>query len=690
MSRILFILLAIVGIILAALIVAPGLIPAATYKERIETAATSALGRQVTIGDDISIRIFPQTSFKANNLAIANAEGFEGETLARVANADIGVKLFPLFSGAVIIDRFVLIEPEITLARKANGDVNWNLTTNDTVEELPADDTPQDSGSSVRDISLGDVRIVDGKATFTDGAAKKTYALDDIDIAVRLTSLNEPLEVDGNLVFQNAPANIDLVLTTLDKVMKGETADLKMDLKLGDTQIGVDLDITNGEALRYVGPVNFNAPDLPAFAALAGTELADAPGFDRLSFEGDVDGGPTAIRVANAMIGFDEIEAQGALDLNWSGARPKAGGVLSTDLLDLRPYMPPPAQSAEGFPEWSNAPMDLTALRNVDADFDISTDQILLNDLKIDESRLKLAIENGRMTADIPELSMYGGQGSGRIVVNARGQTPSFAGNFDMGAVQAQPMTLDLMKHDNLLGLGSFKLDFTASGASQAAIMSSIDGSGGFDLADGALKGVNIQKITQAAASLTQGGINPAALANAVATARGPREETDFSEFLSNFSIENGLINAPTISLTGPYLTMDGRGQINLAAQTIDLRLAPKAATSADGQTGRSIAVPVRVGGTFAKPTIGVDGEALAKAFLQNNLGGFLGGGAAATPEDAARNAIQGILGGGKSSEKDGEKTDASAEEELLNQGLNALFGRKKSKEDEKVDNDKD
>ena len=228
--------------------------------------------------------------------------------------------------------------------------------------------------------------------------------------------------------------------------------------------------------------------------------------------------------------------------------------------------------------------------------------------------------------------------------------------------------------------------------------MSSIDGAGGFDLSDGALKGVNIAKIALAANSLRTGGVNPAALANAVATARGPREETDFATFLSNFSITNGLVNAPTISMTGPYLTMNGAGQINLAAQTIDLRLAPRATTTADGAEGQAIAVPVRIGGTFAKPSIGIDGEALAKAALQETLGGFLGGAdAPASPEEALREGLSGLFGSGEedpapadgagetseTSDPDAEE-ELTTEEQLIRDGIGAIFGtRKKEPADE-------
>lgn len=700
MGRLLFFIVAAIAVLLAVVAVAPGVIPVAAYKDRIETAASEAVGRDVTIGDELSFRVFPRTAFRVSNLTIANEAGFEGDHLARVAEADIGVKLMPfIFARSVEVDQFVLTEPDIILARNANGDVNWNLAGG-----APADTGNAGGGTQYRDIRLGDVRIVDGGARFIDATANKRYTAEDIDVRIILTGLSEPLEVNGAMIFQGAPSSVDIVLASLADLMNEEPSNLKLDVKIGDTSAGADLTVETGDAIRYSGPVQLDAPDLPALAALTGTEIANAPGFDKLAFSGDIDGGAQSFRLSNAQIDFDDIAAQGAMTLEWTGERPKASGVLSTEELDLRQYMPPPSQSAEGFPEWSEAPMDLTGLRNIDADFDISTNSILLNDLKFGESRLKLTVLNGRMTADIPELAMYGGQGSGRLVVNARGATPSFSGNFDMGAVQAEPLSLDLLKHDNLLGLGAFTFDFTANGASQAAIMSSLDGSGGFDIADGLIKGVNLSKIARAAAQLQQ-GFNPAALQSLVATARGPNETTDFSEFLSEFTITDGLLNAPTISMTSQYLAMTGQGSINLPAQTIDLRLSPRATASLnDGETARSISMPVRVGGTFSQPSIGVDGEALTRLLAGSVLQQVLGGsrpsdnaeGAEGEPADPSpRGLIEGILGGGRNNDNDDpnseqsadSESNASVEETLANDALNALFGRKPVQaEDEPAD----
>lgn len=666
MKRLAFILVAAVAVVIAILLIAPWVIPVSAYKGRIETAASEAMGREVTIGDNLSFRIFPRTAFHVEDLVIANAEGFEGEHLARVGEADIGVGLIPLIGGSVEVDRFVLTEPDINLARAADGRVNWNLARADE----PAAEGETAGGREVRDVRLGDVRIIDGRAHYADEAAGKTYTAEDIDLNVVLKSFKEPLEAGGTMIFQGQPATVDLVLTTLENVMRGEASNLKLDTQIGETQAGADLTIETGETLRYTGPVDLNAPDLPAFAALVGTELADAPGFDRLALSGDVDGGETSLRLSNAQVGFDEIEAEGALNLDWSGPRPKAGGVLSTDELDLRPYMPAPASDAQGFPAWSEETMDFSSLRNIDADFDISTNAIFLNDLELGESRLKLRIDNGRMTADIPELAMYGGQGSGQIVVNARGATPSVSGNFDMSAVEAQPLSIDLLRHDKLLGLGSLNLSFTASGASQAAIMSSLDGEGGFDIADGAIRGVNLPKIARAIGSLRE-GFNPAALQSAVATAMGPREETDFSEFLSDFKITDGLVNAPTITLNGPFVTMSGQGSVNLPRQTIDLRLAPRATTTAQGEGGQAITIPLRVGGTFSQPTISVDAESLIRGGAERTLRDLFEG--ARKKDEAPAEGEEG------EAPPEGEaEEEPGLEESLINEGLGAIFGRKK------------
>ncbi len=224
--------------------------------------------------------------------------------------------------------------------------------------------------------------------------------------------------------------------------------------------------------------------------------------------------------------------------------------------------------------------------------------------------------------------------------------------------------------------------------------MRTIDGSGGFDLADGALKGLNIAAMARAAAELTE-GVNLTALQSAVAQARGPAQQTDFSEFLSDFSIADGLVSAPTIKLSGPYLNMTGKGTVNLAEQTINISLSPRATTTIDGEGGRAFSAPMKVGGTFAKPTIGIDVEALARSGLQRTLQNVLTKDADGQEEEngekaPAQKILEGILGGQqkKTDEQSEDEANAepSTEDVLIKEGLGLLFGKKDEPEEEETE----
>ncbi len=647
---------------------APMLVPASVYKARIETAATDALGRKVTIGDNMSFRLFPQAAFHVENLTIANEAGFTAPHLAAIEEANIGVKILPLISKKVEISRFVLIRPTINLEQTKSGRVNWNLASAD----APQSQTTAPSGEiPLRELSLGDVRIVDGSASFKD-AASKGFTASAINLKARLSNLNAPFTLKGDMVFQGAPTQADLIITTPAGILRQKGANIKADLKIDQAALGADLTLEEGAELAYQGDVAIDAPDLPALAALMNMPLEDAPGFDNLLFKGAVNGNGSNAKIALKEFAFDATKAEGDLNIDWSGAKPYATGNLATDLLDLRPYMPPPVDAAAGFPAWSEDSIDFTSLRNIDATLNIAAAKVFLNDLKIDDARMKVTITNGRMVADMPSIGMYGGQGSGQLVVNARSKTPSLSGVFTLSSLNAQPFAIDMLKTDKLLGLGGFEVTFSAQGNSQQAIMNSLNGKGGFDFNDGAIKGFNIAKIISAAASL-EGNLKPGNIANAIATAQSPHEATDFSKFLSNFSMKNGVVSASAIELAAPYFTMNGGGAVNLPNQTLNLKLAPRGTTALtetsaqEGQKVRTVTVPLIVTGTFSAPKLGLDVEALAKDRLQGGV----------------RELISGALGdkkdGTKEAGAENEPKETSPEEALANEALKALFGSRKN-----------
>lgn len=701
-TRFLAAIAALVGLVAAILFLAPFLVRADGFKNELEARATAALGREVRLGDELSFSILPAPSFRAADVAIANPPGFSSETFVEAARVDIGVGLFGLFVGDVNVKRFVLIRPQFAFERLTNGEANWVFEPTSengspdegAAGETPSEEAPAGGGASSlpRELRLGDVRIEDGRVDFIDRASDAAYVAEAINAKIRLDDAASPLEASGDFTLQGAPGTADVVLASLADLRAGAPASLKVALALADATMGADLSLTPGDdgTIAFAGPLSVDAPDLRGVLGLFGVELASGPGYKSFSADAAASGDADGVRLADATIAFDEIDATGELALDVSGARPKASGSLRTSSLDLRPYAPPAPEAASGgFPAWSTAPIDLSSLRNMDAAFDVSADEILLNDFRTGASRLRATVDNGRMTAELPVLKFYGGEGGGRLVVDARQATPRFDGSFKFGAVDAARLAADVLKNDRLEGLGAVDFSFAARGASQADIMKSLSGAGGFDFADGALRGVDIVGLVEAASSLASGdNVSPARFVGAVTQATTPGEATQYARFLSQFGITDGVVASKAIALTGPYLEMAGDGSVSLAAQTIDLRLAPRVTKAAD-RSGDGVVVPLRVTGSFAAPKVAVDAEALARGRIED-----LGRRAIdrALGED---NPLSGLLqrssasGGGQAGAADGE---AGAEKEgseepgaAAKRVLNDLFGGRRGDADDET-----
>jgi len=180
-----------------------------------------------------------------------------------------------------------------------------------------------------------------------------------------------------------------------------------------------------------------------------------------------------------------------------------------------------------------------------------------------------------------------------------------------------------------ITGAGGGQINLTARGGSQAEIMSSLNGTGGFDFADGVLRGIDVAGALQSAEQALQGNINLDAF--------GSNARTDFSNLLGQFVIENGVAQVRDFRVTAPQFRMTGSGALNIAEQSLDLRLEPRAIAAA-GQGGvagalSDIGIPLRVSGSWGAVTAGVDQAALQRIIAQraggeivDAIGGDAGG----------------------------------------------------------------
>src|SRR5271157_1612688 len=115
----------VVAVLFVIIIVLPFLIDVNSYRPKIESEASSALGRQVTVGN-LSLSLLSRT-VEADNVAIADDPAFSKSPFVTAKSLKIGVELMPLiFSKQLKVTDIVLEEPQITLLSGPHG--TWNYS----------------------------------------------------------------------------------------------------------------------------------------------------------------------------------------------------------------------------------------------------------------------------------------------------------------------------------------------------------------------------------------------------------------------------------------------------------------------------------------------------------------------------------------------------------------------------------
>jgi AsmA protein len=125
MKKILIAVAAVFAVLIVVAIAVPFVVPTETWKGEIERRATEATGRKLTIAGPVRLSIFPAVAVVANDVSFANAPGADEPMMATLGKLEVRVRVMPLLSGNLAIDRFVLDKPVIHLAVDRQGKPNW-------------------------------------------------------------------------------------------------------------------------------------------------------------------------------------------------------------------------------------------------------------------------------------------------------------------------------------------------------------------------------------------------------------------------------------------------------------------------------------------------------------------------------------------------------------------------------------
>lgn len=149
------------GILVLAVVSLPFLINVDQFRPALQSNLSTALGREVTLGN-LSLSILAG-QVNADDLSVAEDPSFGKPAFVRAKSLHVGVELWPfLMSRKLIVTDLAIDQPEIALVQAPSGD--WNFSSLGG-KSKPAAATPE--AKTPLDLSVKLVKITNGRLTLS-------------------------------------------------------------------------------------------------------------------------------------------------------------------------------------------------------------------------------------------------------------------------------------------------------------------------------------------------------------------------------------------------------------------------------------------------------------------------------------------------------------------------------------------
>ncbi|WP_324280258.1 AsmA family protein (plasmid) [Sinorhizobium kummerowiae] len=428
-------------------------------------------------------------------------------------------------------------------------------------------------------------------------------------ITAQIASLAKPVRAAGRLDWRNKPVDVDLQIPAADTILAGnlsaEGIPLKLQVKMPDANLSLD-----GKAAlagTYAGKLGFSTADLSAF--LAGLGQSGAESIGPLAFNGHVDAGTTRVSFQEATISINGVEGAGSGSVEFATPL-KITTALNFDELDLArlagAQSPAPQAKAAKGAQPADVPLDLSALRSIDATIKVNAKKLGYGRVFAGPVSTSLVVSDGVASLTLPESPFYGGHVVASLRADGSQPEPSIALKTSISGASAAPLLTDMAGFKHLEGSLKAEFDVTGAGGTSGALAKSLQGNAKVGFSDGAIRGIDIANVYNNLVSLMASGFK-----------QDESKATTFTELGASFAIEGGVARTEDLKLVGPLIRMTGSGAADLAQSTLNFRLEPRLVASLKGQGAEistdGIGVPVVVEGSFAAPRIYPDLSDLLK-----------------------------------------------------------------------------
>jgi len=396
-------------------------------KGKIETGATDALGRDVSIEGPLTLVPSIPPAAQIEGVRVGNPHDWAEGDLAQLELARAKLRILPLLKGEIVIDEVRVDGLRLNLDTDEAGNPNWLLTKGDEAPTDERENAPETK--ALKFIELTQLSLSGIAIHRRDAASDKHYELE-LDEIEGSALDREPMQLRIRGSVQEIPYELELKAGSLADLVEG-TAPWALDVtaNAAGARLGIHGEIA--EPLRGKGiALDFDlaGPSLKNLEALLGTRFPPIQSF-RLRGHVQEEGGK--YRVVDLEGEVAATGLTGSFEADLSQDRPILNGKIDIRSIDAGPLFAAiqkdeqdlSADSAQkeqpeeesppvGAPEdpetvsprkvdLDESVLTLDPLGKLDARFNLTVHEVVNTPTSLRDTSLEILIENGALTAPV-------------------------------------------------------------------------------------------------------------------------------------------------------------------------------------------------------------------------------------------------------------------------------------------------
>lgn len=638
------------------------------FKGDITAAVHEATGRDLTISGDISLSIYPWLGLSLGETTLSNAQGFGESPFAQVQKVDIKVKLLPLLSQRLEMQKVRLHGLHASLAIDKNGRSNWDdlaspadsadktVAPSDSGKpEKEATEKPAEAMAAIPALALEGLELQDARLEWNDQLNNQRIVIDKLTLQTGPVSLPAPVDLSLSMDLQmNQPeinAHIDLsgqlavdlatqqyradnlnlkvsatgsglpaspldaqLQSNIIANLKNQTLGIRnLQINTLGAQLSGQVDVTglntDPEASGQLKIAQLSPRELAKRLAISLPETGDSSVLTKALLDMEFIGNANQVNLKKLDVTLDDTQLAGTASVK-NFASPVIRFNLDVDDIDVDRYLPPPStEDSTGKP----------AAAESDASAAIALPLEPLRTLDIDGNltlgKLKVA---GAQLSEL-QLGLHGKGGQVRLhPVQASLYNGRFEGDIKLD-VRTDTPRVSIDEKLTSVNIGPLLKDvlgkeYVSGKANVAAQLHT--------------KGLALQTIKQnlngkANFSFLDGKVNGVNIGQVIREAYAklkkkpapPKTEnaTDFASLSGSVAITNGIVRNDDLNAKSPLLRIKGKGKVDLPKERIKYLVNAAIVESNEGQAGKELeelkshTLPIKVTGKLTDPKFSLD-----------------------------------------------------------------------------------